>query len=98
MLIFSFCNAEEEWFGFDASVAISDFFSPKINSVNIVKVYTVSSADRAGLKEDDLVIEIDGSVISEFAAKAVRKSVDKYYFYLLNTPIFNKHNTRYLNF
>jgi len=37
-------------------------FSPEINSVGIVKVYTSSSADRAGLKVDNLVIEIDGAL------------------------------------
>ncbi|WP_170072480.1 PDZ domain-containing protein [Pseudoalteromonas arctica] len=66
---------------------LSLIFSPEINSVNFVKVYTGSSADRAGLKEDDLVIEIDGGAIPKYAAKVVKKSVDKHYFYLLNTPI-----------
>ena len=71
MLIFSFCNTEEEWFGFNASVSVSGFFSPEINSVNIVKVCTGSSADRAGLKVDNLVIEIDGGIIPKCAAKEV---------------------------
>ncbi|GAA61134.1 hypothetical protein P20652_3008 [Pseudoalteromonas sp. BSi20652] len=61
-------------------------FSFEINSVNIAKTYTDSSADLPGLKEDDLVIEIDEGVISECVAKVVKKSVDKHYFYLLILP------------
>jgi C-terminal processing protease CtpA/Prc len=65
---------------------LSLIFSPEINSVNIVKVYTGSSADRTELKVDNLVIEIDGGVIPKCAAKAVKKSLGKHYFYLLILP------------
>ena len=52
---------------------LSLIFSPEINSVNIVKVYTGSSADRAGLKVDNLVIEIDGGRYSKVCRKGSKE-------------------------
>jgi C-terminal processing protease CtpA/Prc len=70
--------AEKGWFGFALAIdAEGSWFSPKLRSIKIDKVFAGSPAGNAGLEIGDDIVEIEGITVAGAKADTVKAAVQK---------------------
>lgn len=76
-LVVSFSCLANSGLGFGADVSVEGFLNPTIKQFKIIEVHSGSSADLAGVKVGQQVLEIDGCVIPGCSANKAKKIMNK---------------------
>jgi S1-C subfamily serine protease len=72
-------SAEKGWFGFAVSVdAEVVSFNPTLRSITVQKVFESSPAALAGLAAGDVVLEVQGVVVSGAKADVLKAAMQKF--------------------
>jgi C-terminal processing protease CtpA/Prc len=77
---FSIADAADEkgWFGLEVSVEIEGIsFNPTLHAARIAKVLPSSPAAAAGLTAADLIVEVEGLVVSGAKARDLKAAMHK---------------------
>ena len=74
----AFAADEKGWFGLEVSVEIEGIsFNPTLHAARIAKVLPSSAAAAAGLTAGDLIVEVEGLVVSGAKARDLKAAMHK---------------------